>query len=250
LIEVIYILCLRQLKHYWRSKSRLIGSLGQPLLFLIAFGFGFGPMYSKANGGANYMDFLAPGIISMSILFTAVFSGLEVIWDRKFGFLKETLVAPISRTEIMIGKTMGGAAIAMIQGLIVLSLTYVLGFRIPNLASLGLGLIFMSLIAIFFSGLGLAIASTMKDLQGFQLIMNFLIMPIFFLSGALFPIENLPSVIYFISKIDPLTYGVDGLRGVTAGMSTVGVYNDLVVIAILSALICAIGTLLFSRIEA
>ena len=156
----------------------------------------------------------------MSILFTAVFSGLEVIWDRQFGFLKETLVAPISRTEIMIGKTLGGAAIAMIQGLIVLSLTYVLGFRIPSLSSLGLGLIFMFLIAIFFTGLGLTIASKMTDLHGFQLIMNFLIMPIFFLSGALFPLENLPPAIYFISRIDPLTYGVDGLRGAITGMST------------------------------
>jgi ABC-2 type transport system permease protein len=250
LIEVIYILCLRQLKHYWRSKARLIGSLGQPLLFLIAFGYGIGPMYSRASGGANYMDFLAPGIVAMSILFTAVFSGLEVIWDRQFGFLKETLVAPISRTEIMIGKTLGGAAIAMVQGLIVLSLTYVLGFRITSLESLGLGLIFMFLIAIFFSGLGLAIASKMKDLHGFQLIMNFLIMPIFFLSGALFPIENLPHAIYFISRINPLTYGVDGLRGAIAGISTFGVYNDLVTIAVLSAFICAIGTVLFSGIEA
>ncbi|MDM7919211.1 MAG: ABC transporter permease, partial [Methanosarcina sp.] len=154
MIEVIYILWLRQLKHYWRSKSRLIGSLGQPLLFMVAFGFGFGPMYTKASGGANYMDFLAPGIVSMSILFTAIFSGLEVIWDRQFGFLKETLVAPISRTEIMVGKTLGGATIAMIQGLIVLCLTYLLGFRVPGLASLALGLVFMLLIAIFFSGLG------------------------------------------------------------------------------------------------
>jgi ABC-2 type transport system permease protein len=207
-------------------------------------------MYSRANGGANYMDFLAPGIISMSILFIAVFSGLEVIWDRQFGFLKETLVAPISRTEIMIGKTLGGAAIAMIQGLIVLSVTYVLGFRIPSLGCLGLGLIFMSLIAIFFTGLGLAIASKMKDLHGFQLIMNFLIMPIFFLSGALFPLENLPPAILFISKIDPLTYGVDGLRGAITGMSTFGVYNDLAVIGVLSVLVCAIGTVLFSKIEA
>jgi len=249
-IEVVYILCLRQLKHYWRSKSRLIGSLGQPILFLIAFGFGFGPMFSKANGGADYMDFLAPGIVSMSILFTAVFSGLEVIWDRKFGFLKETMVAPISRTEIMIGKTLGGAAIAMVQGLIVLSLTYVLGFRIHSLENLGLGLLFMSLIAIFFSGLGLTIASKMKDLQGFQLIMNFLIMPIFFLSGALFPLSNLPPVIYFISRIDPLTYGVDGLRGAIAGINTFGVYNDLATIFALSTLICIIGTVLFSGIEA
>ncbi|MCQ1534782.1 ABC transporter permease subunit [Methanosarcina sp. KYL-1] len=250
MIEVIYILWLRQLKHYWRSKARLIGSLGQPLLFMVAFGFGFGPMYTRASGGANYMDYLAPGIVSMSILFTAVFSGLEVIWDRQFGFLKETFVAPISRTEIMIGKTLGGATIAMIQGLIVLSLTYVLGFRVPGLGSLALGLVFMFLIALFFTGLGLTIASKMDDMHGFQLIMNFLIMPIFFLSGALFPLENLPPAIYFISRIDPLTYGVDGLRGVLTGMNMFGIYNDLAVIVVLSALICTIGTLLFSKIEA
>ncbi|MFZ2498692.1 MAG: ABC transporter permease [Methanosarcina sp.] len=250
MIEVIYILWLRQLKHYWRSKSRLLGSLGQPILFMITFGFGVGPMYTKASGGGNYMDFLAPGIVSMAILFTAVFSGLEVIWDRQFGFLKETLVAPISRTEIMIGKTLGGATIAMIQGLIVLCLTYLLGFRIHSLASLGLGLLFMALIAIFFTGLGLAIASKMKDMHGFQLIMNFLIMPIFFLSGALFPLENLPPTIYFISRIDPLTYGVDGLRGAITGISTFGIYNDLAVIGILSALVCAIGAVLFSKLEA
>ena len=250
MIEVIYILWLRQLKHYWRSKARLLGSLGQPLLFLVTFGFGFGPMYTRANGGANYLDFLAPGIVAMSILFTAVFSGLEVIWDRQFGFLKETMVAPISRTEIMIGKTLGGASIAMVQGLIVLSLTYVLGFRIPSLAGLVLGLAFMFLISVFFTGLGLAIASKMTDMHGFQLIMNFLIMPIFFLSGALFPLENLPSAIYFISRIDPLTYGVDGLRGAIAGMNIFGVYNDLAVIGLLSVLVCTIGAVLFSKIEA
>ena len=250
MIEVIYILWLRQLKHYWRSKSRLLGSLGQPLLFLVTFGFGFGPMYARASGGENYMDFLAPGIVSMSILFTAIFSGLEVIWDRQFGFLKETLVAPISRTEIMVGKTLGGATIAMIQGLIVFCITYFLGFRVPGLGSLGIGLIFMFLIAIFFTGLGLAIASKMKDMHGFQLIMNFLIMPIFFLSGALFPLENLPSAIYFISRIDPLTYGVDGMRGALTGMNVFGVYSDLATIGALSVLVCVIGAFLFSKIEA
>lgn len=249
MIEVIYILWLRQLKHYWRSKARLIGSLGQPLLFMIAFGFGFGPMYTRASGGANYMDFLAPGIVSMSILFTAVFSGLEVIWDRQFGFLKETLVAPISRTEIMLGKTFGGATIALIQGMIVLGLTYLLGFRISSFADFALGLVFMVLIAVFFAGLGLAIASKMKDMQGFQLIMNFLIMPIFFLSGALFPLENLPAPIYFISRIDPLTYGVDGLRGAISGISIFGIYNNLAVMGTLAILVCAIGAILFSKVE-
>lgn len=196
------------------------------------------------------MDFLAPGIVSMSILFTAVFSGLEVIWDRQFGFLKETLVAPISRTEIMIGKTLGGATIAMVQGLIVLCITYILGFRVSSLGNLVMGLLFMFLIAIFFTGLGLAIASKMKDMHGFQLIMNFLIMPIFFLSGALFPLENLPPAIYFISRIDPLTYGVDGMRGALAGMSVFGIYSNLAIIGALSVLICIIGAFLFSKVEA
>lgn len=217
---------------------------------MVAFGFGFGPMYTRASGGANYMDFLAPGIVAMSILFTAIFSGLEVIWDRQFGFLKETLVAPISRTEIMLGKTFGGATIAIIQGLVVLCLTYLLGFRISSLSSLALGMTFMFLIAIFFTGLGLAIASMMKDMQGFQLIMNFLIMPIFFLSGALFPLENLPSAIYFISRIDPLTYGVDGMRGALAGISVFGIHNDFAIMFILSVLVCIIGAFLFSRVEA
>jgi ABC-2 type transport system permease protein len=133
MLEVIYILCLRQLKHYWRSRSRLIGSLGRPLVFWVAFVFGFGPMYSKVSGGAHYTEFLTPGIIAMAILFTAIISGLEVIWDCRIGFIKETLVAPISRTEIMIGKTFGGAIIAIIQGFVVLSMTYLLGFRIQSL---------------------------------------------------------------------------------------------------------------------
>jgi len=150
----------------------------------------------------------------------------------------------------MIGKTFGGATIAMIQGLIMLSMTYFFGFRIPNLGSLWMGLIFMLLIAIFFSGLGLTIASKMEDMQGFQMILNFLIMPIFFLSGALFPLKNLPHAIYLISRINPLTYGVDGLRGSFAGVSTFGICNDLVVIGSLSVLICVIGTAFFLKIEA
>ena len=120
----VYIMWLRQIKRYWRSKSRIIGSLAQPLLFLIALGFGFGPIFQKAGGG-NYIDFLAPGIIAMSILFTAMFNGIEIIWDRQFGFLKETLVAPVSRFNIMIGRTLGGATIAAMQGTMVLFLSLI-----------------------------------------------------------------------------------------------------------------------------
>lgn len=250
MFEVIYMLCLRQLKHYWRSRSRLISSLGRPVVFWVCFMFGFGPMYSEVSGGANYTDYLTPGIIAMAILFTAIFSGLEVIWDRRFGFLKETLVAPISRTEIMIGKILGGASIAIIQGLIMLGMTCLTGFRIQSPGSLLLGLTFMSLIAIFFTALGLAIATKLKDFQGYQLLLNFLIMPVFFLSGALFPLQNLPAPIYYLSRVNPLTYGVDGLRGAVVGISIFGVYNDLAVISIFSVLICTIVIMLFSSLEA
>jgi ABC-2 type transport system permease protein len=157
-----------------RSRSRIIGSLGQPALFLVALGFGFGSIYRKAGGG-NYIDFLAPGVIAQGILFTAIFSGIELIWDRQFGFLKETLVAPVSRFEIMLGRTLGGATIATIQGIIVFVLTLLVGFRPYSLAMLPLFLIIMFLIALMFTALGTAIASTLEDFQGFQLIMNFLV---------------------------------------------------------------------------
>lgn len=207
-------------------------------------------MYSKVYGGASYVEFLTPGIVAMAIFFTAIFSGVEVIWDRQFGFLKETMVAPISRTEIMIGKTLGGALIAILQGLITMVVTYMFGFRIHSLNNLFLGFVFMFLIGIFFTGFGLTIASKMQDMQGFQMIMNFLIMPIFFLSGALFPLQNLPIPIYFISRINPLTYGVDGLRGAFAGISTFGIYSDFIITGTLSALICAMGIVFFSKMEA
>lgn len=249
MIEVIYILCLRQFKHYCRSKERLIISLGQPILFLIALGFGFGPMYSRVSGGENYIQFLAPGIVAMEILSITTLSGREIIWDRRLGFLRETMVAPISRTEIMIGNTLGVATIAVIQGLIVFSLAYIIGFRFPNLNSLFLGLIFMFLVAIFFAGFGITIALQIKDIQSFQTIRDLLIVPLFFLSGAFFPLTNLPSTIYLISRINPLTYGVDGLRGAIVGISTFGIYYDLAVIGTLSFIICAIERILFSKNE-
>src|ERR1700722_9995273 len=141
-MRVLHILWLRQLKRYFRSRARIVGSLGQPLLFLLALGFGLGPMYKKAGGG-SYLQFLAPGVIAMGVLFTAMFSGIEVIWDKQFGFLKETLVAPVSRLMIMAGRTMGGATVATIQGLIVLVLSLSVGFRPTDLAMVPLALVFL-----------------------------------------------------------------------------------------------------------
>jgi ABC-2 type transport system permease protein len=247
-MNTIYILWLRQLKRYFRSKARIVGSLGQPLLFLVALGFGLGPIYQKAGGG-SYIEFIAPGIISMGIIFTALFSGIEIIWDRQFGFLKETLVAPTSRLEIMIGRTLGGATVASLQGVIILLLSFVIGFRIHQTAIFLLAFVFIFLTALLFTALGTAIASLLDDMQGFQLIMNFLVMPLFFLSGALFPLQGLPKAIDFIAKIDPLTYGVDGLRGALAGAAHFGMAQDLFILSILTVVILISGGYLFSKIE-
>ncbi len=247
-MEVIYILWLRQIKKYFRSRSRIIGSLAQPLLYLISFGFGFGSVFSKAGQG-NYIQFLAPGIIAMSILFTAIFTGIEVIWDRQFGFLKETLVAPVARIYIMIGRTLGGATVATIQGVLVLVLTTLVGFKI-NLLHIPSILIVMFLIALLFTGLGTAIASVLEDMQGFQLIMNFLVMPVFLLSGAMFPLTGLPKGIEIITKINPMTYGVDGLRALLGGIHLYSASFDILILSFFSGTILIIGGYLFNKIQA
>lgn len=226
----------------------MIGSLGQPLLFLFALGFGFGPIYQRAGGG-NYIQFLAPGIIAMAILFTAIFSGIEIIWDRQFGFLKETLVAPVSRFHIMLGRTLGGATVAAFQGVIVFLLSLIAGFRPLSLAMLPLAFLFMLLVAILFTALGTAIASLLEDLQGFQLIMNFIVMPLFFLSGALFPLQGLPKAIGIAASIDPLSYGVDGLRGTLVNGAHFGLFADFAILGIITALLLAVGGYLFSKIQ-
>lgn len=247
-MSAIYILWLRQLKRYFRSRARIIGSLGQPLLFLVALGFGFGPIFQRAGGG-NYIQFLAPGIIAMSILFTALFSGIEIIWDRQFGFLKETLVAPVSRLQIMIGRTLGGATVATVQGVIVVLLSFIVGFKPQNLAIFPVAFVFMFLVALLFTALGTAIASILEDMQGFQLIMNFLVMPLFFLSGALFPLQGLPKAINFIATINPLSYGVDGLRGTLVNGAHFGLGMDFLVLGLITAILLSIGSYLFSKIE-
>jgi len=184
----------------------------------------------------------------MTILFTAIFSGIELIFDRQFGFLKEMLVAPVPRILIMLGRTLGGATVAVIQGIIVVLICLVAGFR-PSLAALPMGLLYMALIAILFTALGTAIASVLSDFQGFQFVMNFLVMPIFFLSGALFPLGNVPPTLSVLADIDPLSYGVDGLRHALTGVTHFGTALDLAVLTIVSVICLAVGARLFNRIQ-
>ena len=247
-MKTIYILWLRELKRYFRSRSRIIGSLGQPILFLLALGYGLGTVFQKAGEG-SYFQFLAPGIIGMSIIFTAIFSGIQMIWDRQFGFLKETLVAPVNRLTIMIGRTLGGATVATLQGLLVFLIVLIPGFHPYNWMLVPVAVLFMLLVALLFAALGTAIASLLDDMQGFQLIMNYLVMPLFFLSGALFPIDGLPPVLAGIVRFDPLSYGIDSFRILLTGSGSFGIGVDFAVLAAATAAFLAIGSYLFSKIQ-
>jgi ABC-2 type transport system permease protein len=247
-MAVVFALWLREVKRYSRSRAQVVASLGQPLMYLLVLGFGLGPVFERAGQG-DYLQFVAPGVVGMTILFSSIFSGVGLLWDRQFGFLKETLVAPVPRLQIMAGRTLGGATTATIQGALVLGVCLLAGFRPHDLGGVLLGFLFMALIAVVFAALGTIIGSGLKDMQGFQLVMNFLVMPIFFLSGALYPLSNLPAALTVATHLDPLSYGVDGLRGAFIGQSHFGAATDLAVLGVLAALFLALGARAFSRIQ-
>ncbi len=248
-MSVIYIMWLRELKRYVRSRSQIVASLGQPLLYLLALGFGLGPIFQKAGQG-NYIQFIAPGIISMTVLFSSIFAGMGLLWDRQFGFLKETLVAPVPRFYVMLGRTLGAATVACIQGLLVSVVCLVAGFRPVDWLQIPAALGFLLLIASMFAAAGTAIGSSLENIQGYQLIMGFLVMPIFFLSGALYPLNNLPPLLTLVTRLDPLAYGVDGLRSTLIGVSTFGLAADLVVLVLGALVLLFVGSRLFARIQA
>lgn len=248
-MSAIYILWLRELKRYVRSRAQIVASLGQPMLYLLVLGFGLGPVFQRAGNG-NYLQFVAPGVIGMSVLFSSIFSGLGLLWDRQFGFLKETLVAPVPRLQIMIGRTLGGATVAVIQGLLVTTICLIAGLRPAHLYMVPLALAFMVSIAIVFAALGVAIGSGLQDMQGFQLIMNFMVLPIYFLSGALFPLKGLPKLLGIITKLDPLSYGVDGIRNMLGSPNVAfDPKLDAIVLVAVGMVFIVFGAYRFSKIE-
>jgi ABC-2 type transport system permease protein len=217
-LRAIYIIWYRDILRYYRDRWRLIASLAQPLLFLIVFGSGLssslgGGSVFGSTKGFSYVQFMYPGIIGMSILFTAIFGAMSIVWDREFGFLKEVLVAPIDRWAVAIGKALGGTTQAMIQGLIILVLAPFVGVRLNLITVLEI-VPLAAVLAFGLASFGVALASIMKSLQGFQVVMNFLMMPMFFLSGALFPLTNLPGWMTWVTRLDPASYGIDPLRRV------------------------------------
>jgi len=248
-MDIIYTIWLRNMKRYIRSKSRIIGSISMPLFFLLFLGFGLNNVVQIPAMGGNYIVFLIPGMVAMSVLFTSVFSGIQIIWDKQFGFLKETLVAPVSRLEIMLGQTAGGATTAFIQGVIILLLSFLVGMKSESIAGFFIAFGFMALIGIAFTAFGIAIASKMEDMTGFQLIMNFVVFPIFGLSGALFPISSLPSFIAPVTLIDPLTYGVEGIRYGLTGASQVSPVLSLAVLGGFTVATTVLGAYFFRTIR-
>jgi ABC-2 type transport system permease protein len=226
-LRAVYIIWYRDLLRFRRDRARLVASLAQPLLYLLIFGTGLSSALSGASGafggaGAagelSYVQFIFPGIIGMAVLFSAIFGAMSIVWDREFGFLKEVLVAPIDRSAVAIGKALGGATQAMIQGLVLLILAPLIGIDL----SLGMILALVPLtfvLAFALSSLGVAIASRMKSMQGFQMVMTFLMMPMFFLSGALFPLQGLPTWMNVLTRLDPAAYGMDPLRRIVLGSS-------------------------------
>jgi ABC-2 type transport system permease protein len=248
-MDIIYTIWLRNMKRFIRSKSRIVGSIAMPLFFLLFLGVGLNSVVQLPGLGESYIAFLIPGMVAMSVLFTSVFSGIQIIWDKQFGFLKETLVAPVSRLEIMSGQTLGGATTAVIQGSLILVLSMFVGFPLLNPGGFLIALAFMVLIGISFTAFGIAIASRMEDMTGFQLIMNFVVFPIFGLSGALFPISSLPAWMVPLTLLDPLTYGVEGIRYGLTGVSQINPLVCGAVIGGFTVVMTVLGAYLFRKIR-
>lgn len=248
--QAMYVIWLRDVKRFIRARSRLLGNVVQPFFFLAILGFGFGSAVMPGIPvGFRFLDFLTPGIVAMSVLFSSIFAGVSVLWDKQFGFLQEVLVAPVSRLSIVLGRTLGGATTALVQGFIILGIALALGVKM-TLPGVLLGVVLMVLIAFTAVGFGLIVASQMEDFHGFQLIMNLLVFPLFFTSSAMFPLEGLPGWLKTIAFLNPLTYGVDALRRSLIGFSSIPIELDFAVLVATSAAMMTAASYLFSRSEA
>ena len=252
--QAIYVMWLRQMKRFIRSRSRLVASIIQPLFFLVILGAGLRRISIPGMEGDDYIVFIAPGIVAMGILFSSMFTGVAILWDKQFGFLQEVLVAPIRRFTIIIGRTFGGATTALIQGSIVLIIAIILGVHPASIPGFLLVIVFMLLISFTAVGFGLAIACKMEDIQGFQLIMNLLITPLFFLSSAFFPIgtnPEIPDIVVKLSYANPFFYMVDGMRGSLTGKNNaLHPLVDLAIVLVFCLFMLYLGSHFFSKSEA
>ncbi len=244
----VYILWWRHMKRYQRTRSRIIGAVGQPILFLLALGYGLGSVYQKAGEG-NYLHFLVAGVILQTILFSGVFWGMQILFDKRFGFLKEMMVAPISRLRILLGNALGGATISLFQGFLVFVIALGFGFRPENWAIFPLAALIMLALSLALTSFGAGLASMVDDFQGFQAINNFLVFPLFFLSSALYPLTNAPELLRILGTINPLSYGVDALRWALINQSHFGIGKDLLILAITLVVCVYFAVNRFNRLQ-
>ncbi len=253
-LEAIYTIWLREMKRFLKSKSRMVGSGGQPLIWLAIVGVGLGSAFAlTAGNGTPYLTFMSVGVISMTLIFSSIFAGISVIWEKQFGFLKEILVAPISRLSIVLGKIAGSATISVLTALLVLVVVVAVGILpMAHLTVVGVleAIGFMILASSTFVAMGLIIAALINNIESFQVLINFLVLPLFFLSGALFPISSsLPSWLDALSHIDPLFYATDGMRGALIHFSTYPVWIDATATAVFAAIFIGAAFVLFKRIQ-
>lgn len=247
-MEVMYALWLRQIRRYIRSGSRILGTLGQPLLLMLALGYGIGAIYEKAGEG-DYLQFLVPGIITQTVLLSGIFWGVIILMDKRFGFLSELLVAPVSRIRILFGSAFGGATISVLQGLIVFFIALLLGFSPYNWALVIPALFLLIFICLTLALFGAGIASMVDDFQGFQGINNLIILPMFFLSSALYPLDDVPTFLAVISTLNPVSYMVDAMRFLLSNETHFGLQRDLVVITITFFVSIIFSVRRFNRIQ-
>jgi ABC-2 type transport system permease protein len=236
----------REFKVFQREKSRIVSSIVQPLMWLFLFGSGIGASINISD--VNYRDYIYPGILTMSVLFGSVFFGLYIVWDRKLDVLKAMLVAPVSRLSIFMGKVLGGCTDVILQVLIL----FIFSFLFPSVNPWGipLALFILFITSIALVSMGLALGSMLESLEGFQVISAFLVFPLFFLSGALFPIDDkLPLWLQGLVKLNPLTYAVDGVRGALLNVTIFPLYIDIAVITFFAIVMFLLGSILFSRMK-
>jgi ABC-2 type transport system permease protein len=248
-VRVVYVIVMRELIKFLREKGRLVSTMARPLIWLFFVGMGMSRLVPQDVTGTDYMRFLFPGIIGMTILFSAIFSSISIIWDKEFGFLKEILVAPVSRFSIVLGKAISGTLLSTIQALIIMLISPLIGIY-PSAGEIIASLFMIMLLSFSISTLGIVIASFYESLESFSMIMNFIVMPMFFLSGAMYPVQKLPLILRYASSLNPLTYGIDGLKHVllSKGINLdFPFYIDIGVLALSSMVFLFLSTLVFEK---
>jgi len=248
-MNTVSVLWLRQMKRYKRSGIRMVISVVQPLVYLLTLGFGFNALFQQAGRG-SYIQFVVPGVIAQTILFTASFWGINILWEKQFGFLKETLVAPVSRLKVMLGSSLGGATISVIQGLALFIIALIFGFHPYSWTMVGLTLLIMAMLAVTMVSFSSGIGALVNDMQGFMAITNFLVIPLFFLSSALFPLDNVPTVMKVIASANPITYAVDAMRASLVNQSHFGLPVDFAVMIGTMIVLIWFSIYRFNRIQA